>query len=130
MKNLLPSNKKFGLFFAAIFILFAVYAYWKFKFMLMIFALIFSIFFAILAFSSPQILSPLNRLWYSLGLLLGEIVSPIVLGIIFFVLITPVSLLTRLLGRDELKLKKRCLYSYWVDRTPPGPTSSSFNNQF
>jgi hypothetical protein len=65
-----------------------------------------------------------------LGILLGRIFSPFVLGVIFFVLLTPISILTRLFGRDELKLKKRSLESYWVDRSPPGPPLDSFKNQY
>ena len=126
----LPSNKRFGVFFSIVFILVATYAHWKFKSHFAIFALIPSAFFAIAAFLAPQILSPLNRLWFSLGLLLGKIISPIVLGLIFFVLITPVSLVTRLFGRDELKMKKRSVESYWVDRSPPGPPSNTFKNQY
>ena len=129
-ENHLPSNKKFGLFFSAIFVLIAVYAYLKFRVEFAIFALTTSTLFAIAAFLTPQILTPLNRLWFSLGLLLGKIVSPIVLGLIFFLLITPVSLVTRLFGRDELKIKKRTVESYWVDRSPPGPPSESFKNQY
>ena len=129
-ENHLPSNKKFGLFFSAIFVLIAIYAYLKFRVEFAIFALTTSTLFAIVAILTPQILSPLNRLWFSLGLLLGKIVSPIVLALIFFVLITPVSLVTRLFGRDELKIKKRTVESYWVDRLPPGPPSESFKNQY
>ena len=106
-ENHLPSNKKFGLFFSAIFVLIAVYVYLKFRVEFAVFALTTSTLFAIAAFLTPQILSPLNRLWFCLGLLLGKIVSPIVLGLIFFLLITPVSLVTRLFGRDELKIKKK-----------------------
>jgi len=87
-------------------------------------------FFSVATLLSPQLLAPLNRLWYGLGVLLGKIISPIVLGLIFFVLITPVSLVTRLFGRDELKMKKRNVESYWVDRSPPGPPSDSFKNQY
>ena len=126
----LPSNKRFGVFFSIVFILVATYAHLKFKSDFAIFALIPSAFFAVAAFLAPQILSPLNRLWFSLGLLLGKIISPIVLGLIFFVLITPVSLVTRLFGRDELKMKKRSVDSYWVDRTPPGHPSNNFKNQY
>jgi len=129
-ENYLRSNKKFGLFFSAIFVLIAIYAYLKFRVEFAIFALTTSTLFAIVAILTPQILSPLNRLWFSLGLLLGKIVSPIVLALIFFVLITPVSLVTRLFGRDELKIKKRTVESYWVDRLPPGPPSESFKNQY
>ena len=129
-ENHLPSNKKFGLFFSAIFVLIAVYLYLKFRVEFAVFALITSTLFAIAAFLTPQVLSPLNRLWFCLGLLLGKIVSPIVLALIFFVLITPVSFVTRLFGRDELKMKKRNVESYWVDRSPPGPPSASFKNQY
>jgi len=129
-ENHLPSNKTFGLFFSAIFVLIAVYVYLKFRVEFAVFALTISTLFAIAAFLTPQILSPLNRLWFCLGLLLGKIVSPIVLALIFFVLITPVSLVTRLFGRDELKIKKRTVESYWVDRLPPGPPSESFKNQY
>ena len=129
-ENHLPSNKKFGLFFSAIFVLIAVYAYLKFRVEFAVFALTTSTLFAIAAILTPQILSPLNRLWFSLGLLLGKIVSPIVLALIFFVLITPVSFVTRIFGRDELKMKKRNVESYWVDRSPPGPPSASFKKQY
>ncbi len=126
----LPSNRKFGWFFAAVFAAFGAYAYRKAWGELAATVLILSVLFAAAALVAPQLLSPLNRLWYALGLLLGKIVSPIVLGIIFFVLITPISLITRLFGRDELKMKKRPVDSYWVDRSPPGPSSDSFKNQY
>ena len=126
----LPTNHKFGWFFAAVFALLAVYAKWKAWGEAAAVALILSAFFAIVTVVSPKLLSPLNRLWYGLGLLLGKIVSPIVLGVIFFVLITPISLITRLFGRDELKMKKRSVDSYWVDRSPPGPSSDSIKNQY
>jgi hypothetical protein len=73
---------------------------------------------------------PLNKLWFGLGILLGKIISPIVLGIMFFILITPVALATRAFGRDELKLKKRNLNTYWVSRNPAGPAKDSFKNQY
>ncbi len=78
----------------------------------------------------PAVLEPLNRAWFKFGLLLGKIVSPIVLGVIFFVVITPVSIVTRLAGRDALRLRKRSVNSYWIDRAPPGPAPDSFKNQF
>ncbi len=126
----LPSNLKFGWFFAAFFALLAAYAYWKGWGEAVTAALILSVFFVAVTLVSPHLLSPLNRLWYGFGLLLGKIVSPIVLGVIFFVLITPISLITRLFGRDELKMKKRSVDTYWVDRSPPGPSSDSFKNQY
>jgi hypothetical protein len=82
------------------------------------------------AIIAPRILGPLNRAWYHFGILLGRIVSPIVLGIIFFGLITPVAMIGRLFGRDELRLKPRQQVSYWIKREPPGPPGESFTNQY
>ena len=87
--------------------------------------------FVLLGFVAPKVLRPLNWLWFQLGLLLGKIVSPLVLGAIFFLMLTPVSLVTRLFGRDELRLKRKASQtSYWLDRAPPGPEPESFKNQF
>lgn len=86
--------------------------------------------FLVLTVVRPQALTSMNHLWFKLGLLMGAIVSPIVLGVIFFLLITPVSLITRLFGRDVLKVKSRKTESYWVERDPPGPGPDSFKNQF
>jgi len=126
----LPSNRKFGCFFTAIF---AGLSAWFIFRSAHIWALVFialALVFASLTAVSPKLLESLNRAWYGLGLLLGQIISPITLGLIFFILITPVSLVTRAFGRDELKIKKRSSGSYWIDRSPPGPTSDSFNNQY
>ena len=126
----LPSNQKFGWFFAAVFTVAAAYAQWKGWNLVSLVTVIAAISFVAAALLSPQLLAPLNRLWYGLGMLLGKFVNPIVLGLIFFVLITPVSFATRLFGRDELKMKKRNVASYWTDRSPPGPPSDSFKNQY
>ena len=126
----LPTNHKFGWFFAAVFSAVTAYAFWKGWSTVSLVTLIAAILFSVATLLSPQLLAPLNRLWYGLGMLLGKVISPIVLGLIFFVLITPVSLVTRMFGRDELKMKKRNVQSYWVDRSPPGPPSDSFKNQY
>jgi hypothetical protein len=126
----MAENKKFGWFFTAVFAAVAAYAYWRGWSAVSLVTLMAAILFAAATLLSPQSLAPLNRLWYGLGMLLGKIISPIVLGLIFFVLITPVSLVTRLFGRDELRMKKRNVESYWVDRSPPGPPSDSFKNQY
>jgi hypothetical protein len=126
----LPTNHKFGWFFSAVFTAVAGYSYWKGLNTVVLVALIVATLFAATTLFMPQILAPLNRLWYGLGMLLGKIVSPVILGIIFFVLITPVSLITRLFGRDELRMKKRHVVSFWIDRSPSGPPSDSFKNQY
>ena len=80
--------------------------------------------------AAPRLLAPFNLAWFKLGLLMGKVVSPIVLGIIFFVLLTPVAVIGRLFGRDELRLKRKAVQSYWIERVPPGPDGDSFKNQF
>lgn len=127
---ILPTNQKFGWFFSAVFALAACWLFWQFETGFSYLFLILSIFVAIITLSVPHLLEPFNRSWYSLGLLLGRIVNPIVLGFIFFFLITPVSLIGRIFRRDVLRLKKRSEQSYWVDREPPGPPSDSFKNQY
>lgn len=88
---------------------------------------------ALITLFCPILLSPLNKAWMLLGHLLGKIISPIVLGVIFFLIITPVAFVGRLMGRDELRLKRQALRSqptYWIDRKSPSPKGDSFHNQF
>jgi hypothetical protein len=127
----MPSERKFGFLFAAIFCGLSIYAYYKNWH-----ALVVAAYFAtgcilwLIALVMPGILAPLNKAWFWLGQTMGKIVSPVVLGIIFFLLITPIAALGRLFGRDELKLKRSPQESYWVERSPPGPDPDSFKNQF
>ena len=87
--------------------------------------------FAIAAFLSPGILAPLNHLWMKVGLLLHKVVSPIVLGLLFFLVITPMGVAMRIFGKDPLRLRREpASASYWIERTPPGPPSASFIDQF
>ncbi len=129
----LPSERSFGLLFGVVFTFLAAYGWffkgWPLAVLLCLVAVAAA--FVLLGFVAPKILKPLNSLWFQLGLLLGKIVSPLVLGAIFFLLLTPVSLATRLFGRDELRLKRKASQtSYWLDRAPPGPKPDSFKNQF
>jgi hypothetical protein len=84
----------------------------------------------LLSLTNHRVLAPLNKAWFYLGRWLGKIINPIVMGIIFFGILTPVSILTRLFGRDELRLKCRAIKSYWIDRTSPIAKADSFKNQF
>ena len=87
--------------------------------------------FGAVALARPSVLDPLNRAWIRLGLLLQRVVSPVVLGLLFFAVITPVALLMRLLGRATLSLGfDRSARSYWIDRRPPGPAPDSMRQQF
>ncbi len=127
----IPSNKKFGFFFSVVFAMIALYSHsQQFKSTLVAAAII-SIVLLATTLIAPQVLSPLNRIWYELGMLIGKIISPIILGIIFFMLITPIAIITKLFGRDHLKIKKLSVQSYWIDRPPSSrPNSDSFKNQF
>ena len=87
--------------------------------------------FLLLALAGPGLLAPLNRVWLRVGLLLHRVVSPIALGVMFFLVITPMGLLARALGKDFLKLRMDpAARSYWIERDPPGPAPESLKNQF
>lgn len=87
--------------------------------------------FALAAWLRPQTLTRLNALWMKLGLLLSRVVTPVVLGLLFFVTVTPIALLMRLLGKDPLRLRRDPkAASYWITRSPSRPESSSMKNQF
>ena len=103
---ILPSNKKFGTLFSAIFLISFLYFYFIEITSLAIFFLVISVGFFICSFLKPELLLPLNKLWMRFGLLLGFIINPIILGLIFFLLFTPITFVMRLIGRDELFLKR------------------------
>ena len=125
----LPSNKRFGFFFTIVFLLTSVYFYIEFyKIAFYCFCFLTIVFFFITIFKA-EILRPLNRLWMSLGLILGVIISPIIMGMIFFIIFTPVGILMRLFGRDELGLKLKKKSSYWIKREDSNQ-SNSFKYQF
>lgn len=126
-----PSNRSFGFLVAGIFAILSGYAHYRGAGALIVFGWLFAgVVDLLVVLLCPQVLTPFNRAWFKLGELLGKIVSPVVLGVIFFVLIAPVGLIARMLGRDELRLKRRPCHSYWVNRDPLGPAPDSFKNQF
>ena len=127
----LPSERIFGIVFVGIFLILAGYGWykqfsntWINVFLVLVFV------FLLCTLIAPKLLRPLNKAWYKLGLFLGRFVSPIVLGILFFIVSTPVAVVTRLAGRDTLRLRKQSTDSYWIDRKPPGPDPESFKQQF
>ena len=123
----LPSNKKFGYFFTSIFTVVSTYFFigsilsWS-----IIFGFTGVIFFVI-TFAKADLLLPLNKLWMRFGFLLGKIISPLVLGMIFFLIFTPIAFLMRLSRRDELRLKFKNKTSHWILRSQ---YKGSFKNQF
>ncbi len=131
-ENHQPSNRAFGVLMASAFALFSAYAACcSGSGVAIIGCMLAAIVIGLVTLIKPTVLTPFNKAWMRLGDLMGRVVSPLVLGSIFFVLITPIALATRFLGgRDELRLRRRNVTSYWLDRDPPGPTGASFKNQF
>ena len=124
------SDRTFGLVFAAFFALIAVWPLIQ-GLPLRGWAIILAAGFALIALARPAWLSPLNRQWTRLGLLLHRLVNPIVLGLIFILTIAPTGLIMRLLGKDPLRLKRdNRAASYWIERRPPGPAPESLPRQF
>lgn len=124
------SDRSFGVVFAVVFLIIALFPllhagavrWWSVGV---------SAAFAVVAFTVPGILAVPNRLWMKFGLLLAKIVSPIALGILFYLVFTPIGLLMRLAGKDPMRLKADPnAKSYWIDREPPGPPPQSMTNQF
>jgi len=125
----LPSNRKFGFFVSFAFILAAVYFYHAEKIGVALTFALASLVFLLITLIKSDALLPLNKLWMWLGLSLGMIISPIVLGIIFFGLFASIAMIFRLIGRDELRLKFTPKVSHWRWRAEP-ITSESFKRQF
>ena len=106
-ETVLPSNKKFGLFFSAIFFSIGGFAFFREQLIVAIASVATAVILLIISLIAAAYLARLNILWFKLGMLLSRIISPIVLGAIFFLLITPIAILTRIFGRDILHLKKQ-----------------------
>lgn len=124
------SDRFFGITFFAVFLLIALWPLLS-QHPLRPLALGIALAFLAIALVAPAWLAPLNRLWLKFGELLHRITSPVILGIMFFGVITPVGFLMRLAGKDHLGLKfDREASSYWVRREPPGPEKSSLKRQF
>ncbi len=120
------SNRSFGIVFSIVFLIIAVWPllngheirYWL---------LIISIVFLILGLIKSKILTPLNKIWFKIGILLGNIVSPVVLGFVFFLVVTPTSIIMKILRKDLLNLKKNNNNSYWIEKNNQ---NNRMKNQF
>ena len=129
MKNTeikIGSNKSFGIVFFIVFLLIAIYPLIN-NGELRIWSLIIAIIFLILGLINSKVLTPLNKLWFKFGLLLGKVVSPLIMGIIFFLVVTPTALIMRIIGKDLLNLRFNNKKSYWIEKTGP---KSKMKNQF
>ena len=120
------SNKSFGIVFFTVFFIISIWPllsaneirYWS---------LVISVVFLILGIINSKILTPLNKVWFKIGILLGNIISPIIMGIIFFLVVTPTSLIMKIFGKDLLNLKKNTKNSYWIEKKNQ---NSRMKNQF
>ena len=120
------SNKSFGIVFFLVFLVISLYPlinneslrYWS---------LVVSFVFLILGLFNSNILTPLNRLWFKFGILLGKFISPLIMGIIFFLVVTPIGILMKIFKKDLINLKFDNSKSYWIEKTEP---KSKMKNQF
>jgi len=122
----ISSNRSFGIVFFVVFLLIAIYPLTNGD-EIRIWSLIISSIFLILGSLNSKILTPFNKLWFKLGIFLGKIVSPLVMGVIFFFVVTPTGLIMRILGKDPLNLKYNLNKSYWIEKNGP---KSKMKNQF
>ena len=126
MKPKIGSNRSFGIVF---FIVFLIVSLWPLlnSNEIRIWSLIVSIIFLTLGLTNSKILTPLNKLWFKFGIFLGNIIAPIVMGIIYFLVVTPIALLLKFINKDVLSLKKTKNGSYWKNKEK---YNSSMRNQF
>tara|TARA_E500000178_G_C16361735_1_gene462087 strand:- start:19 stop:402 length:384 start_codon:yes stop_codon:yes gene_type:complete len=122
----ISSNRSFGIVFFIVFLLISVYPIVNNE-TIRIWSLIISLIFLVLGIINSSLLSPLNKLWFKFGLILGKTISPIIMGIIFFLVVTPIGFIMRLIGKDVLNLKYSNHKSYWIKKTGP---KSKMKNQF
>ena len=122
----ISSNKSFGLVFFIVFLLNAFYPLLS-RGDIRIWSLIIAIIFLILGLLNSKILTPLNKTWFKFGILLGSFVSPIVMGVVFFAIVTPTSLIMKVLGKNLLNLKRNNQKTYWIERSE---IKSKMKNQF
>ena len=122
----MSSNRSFGLVFFAIFLIISIWPLLDDK-DIRIWSLIISLIFLILGILNSNLLKPFNKIWFKFGIFLGKIVSPIVMGLVYFLVVTPTGFIMRFLGKDLLKLKKNKSNTYWIKRSE---IKSEMKNQF
>ena len=116
-KNIkISSNRSFGLVFFVFFLIISLFPLFK-DGNIRIWAIIAAIIFLILGLLNSSTLNPLNKIWFKFGILLGSFMSPIAMGIVFFIVVTPTSLIMKMFGKNLLGLKKNNKKSYWIERS-------------
>ncbi len=122
----ISSNRSFGIVFFVVFLIIAIYPL-SHGGDIRIWSIIISFIFLVLGLLNSSILTPLNKIWFKFGIFLGKIISPLIMGIIFFLVVTPIGLIMRILGKDVLNLKYNKNKSYWIEKNGP---KSKMKNQF
>jgi len=122
----ISSNRSFGIIFFVVFLLIGLYPL-TYDGDIRIGFVIISLIFLVLGLLNSKILTPLNKLWFRFGIFLGRIISPIIMGIIFFLVVTPTGLIMRVFGKDLLNLKYNKNKSYWIEKNGQ---KSKMKNQF
>ena len=122
----LPTNRNFGVVFFLVFLFISLFPLLNHG-DIRIWSVIIALVFLILGLLNSPVLSPLNKLWFKFGIMLGNLISPVVMAIIFFMVVTPTSLLVRLFGKDLLSLKKNDKKTYWIKKNN---IKSEMKNQF
>ena len=124
----LPSNKQFGIVFFIVFLILSIYFYLSLNlFFYSISFFLISILFLVLGILNSKILNPLNLMWSKFGFYLGKLISPIIMGLIFFLIVTPIGILMRYIQNNFLNLKFSDESSYWIEKNEP---KSKMKNQF
>ena len=122
----ISSNRSFGIIFFLVFLLIGLYPL-TYDGDIRIGFVIISLIFLVLGLLNSKILTPLNKLWFKFGIFLSKIISPLIMGIIFFLVVTPIGLIMRIFGKDVLNLKYNKNQSYWIEKKGP---KSKMKNQF
>ena len=122
----LSSNRSFGLVFCIVFLIIAVWPL-NYNGEIRIWSLLISVIFLILGLINSKLLKPFNFLWFKFGLLIGRIISPIIMGIIYFFVVTPIGLLMKLFQKNLLNLKKKKSNTYWIKKDNK---NNKMKNQF
>ena len=122
----ISSNRSFGIVFFIVFLLIAFYPLIN-QGEIRTWSVLISLLFLILGIINSKILTPLNKVWFKFGIFLGKIISPIIMGIIFFLVVTPIAFLMRMLKKDLINLKFNKNSSYWIKKTD---LKSTMKNQF
>ena len=117
-QNLKPgSNKSFGIVFFIVFLIIGLYPLLN-NLSIRFWSVLISLVFLVLGLLNSNILSPLNFLWFKFGILLGRFISPLIMGLVFFLVVTPIGILMRLLRKDLLNLKFNNKDTYWIKNKP------------